>query len=290
MGSWLLHGIILAMARNRVVLLVLALASIGAIALGAPGEELALRLEAIPDTTDVLVVGSWTTDFVQGWSYGVCYDPATVRLADCGVNEFQACDSPDCPSIQCGTDLAEQVLDGNDPCDFQLTNVFQNGVARAVAFICPVTFYLPPRERFEMLRISFELLEPQAHLSFCGTLGQPPVEVAIVAAGFTLMPTTLEGVTVGADTPFVRGDANADGGVNVADAVYVLQYIFLAGSAPSCQKAADGNDDGDLNVADAIVILGYLFMHSSPFPPPFPACGVDTTDDNLHCHAFTPCR
>lgn len=84
---------------------------------------------------------------------------------------------------------------------------------------------------------------------------------------------------------FLRGDTNGDLGVNIADAVYLLNSLFLPGS-PSipCQDAADTNDDGGINIADAVSLLNSLFVPgSTPIPEPNPDCGEDTTADSLDC-------
>jgi hypothetical protein len=44
------------------------------------------------------------------------------------------------------------------------------------------------------------------------------------------------------DSPtFIRGDANADTGVDIADAIFTLSYLFAKGTPPSCLDAADAN-------------------------------------------------
>ena len=95
---------------------------------------------------------------------------------------------------------------------------------------------------------------------------------------------------------FIRGDANASGIVDIADAVTILGYLFGAAQDPSktkveqCLDAADANDDGTIDIADAIALLGSLFAHAGPLPEPSGACGVDpTTDDALNCGSFPPC-
>ncbi|HQF65699.1 MAG TPA: FG-GAP-like repeat-containing protein [Planctomycetota bacterium] len=88
---------------------------------------------------------------------------------------------------------------------------------------------------------------------------------------------------------FVRGDSNADGRFNVADAVTVLGYLFASTPAPSCLDGADINDDGAVNVADPVTLLGYLFAGRPPPPPPFAVCGYDPTEDALGCEAYPPC-
>jgi len=80
---------------------------------------------------------------------------------------------------------------------------------------------------------------------------------------------------------FKRGDSNADGSVNIADAIFTLGFLFAASEAPVCPDSADANDDGQLNIADAIATLGNLFGGTGPLPPPFETCGTDPSDDVL---------
>jgi parallel beta-helix repeat protein len=89
---------------------------------------------------------------------------------------------------------------------------------------------------------------------------------------------------------FLRGDSNADGKLNVADPVYTLLYIFVAGHAPTCLDTADANDDGTINVADAVYALQFLFVDGPVIPPPFPECGVDPTLDELGCLEYSECQ
>ena len=88
---------------------------------------------------------------------------------------------------------------------------------------------------------------------------------------------------------FVRGDANADGTIDIADAIFTLGYLFAGGPEPACLKAADANDDGAIDLADAITILSHLFAGAGPLPAPFPACGADPTPDGLSCARYEPC-
>ena len=89
---------------------------------------------------------------------------------------------------------------------------------------------------------------------------------------------------------FVRGDSNADGKLNIADAIYTLLYAFAEGTAPTCLDTADSNDDGAIDIADAIVVLQYLFVEGPVIPPPFPGCAVDPTIDDLTCLSFASCN
>ena len=77
---------------------------------------------------------------------------------------------------------------------------------------------------------------------------------------------------------FVRGDANADGGIEISDAITILAYLFLDNSgAPSCLKSADTDASGNLNLTDAVYLLSFLFLGGTPPDAPFPECGSDLT-------------
>ncbi len=93
----------------------------------------------------------------------------------------------------------------------------------------------------------------------------------------------------GPEDTFKRGDVNADGGLNIADAIALLGHLFGGEPAPSCPDAADSNDDGGLNIADAIAILGHLFAGEGDLPAPFGKCGPDPTADDLPPCKFPPC-
>ena len=83
---------------------------------------------------------------------------------------------------------------------------------------------------------------------------------------------------------FLRGDVNADGSVNIGDAVSLLGFLFSGGDAPVCDDSADVNDDGSMNIGDAVYELGFLFSGGPPPPPPGVTCGNDPTDtDPLEC-------
>ncbi len=85
---------------------------------------------------------------------------------------------------------------------------------------------------------------------------------------------------------FMRGDCNADGFTDIADPIYVEQYLFLSGEPPSCVDACDTNDDGLLDIADAIFILTTLFTGGAAPQPPYGVCGNDPTDDGLLCDSY----
>lgn len=90
-------------------------------------------------------------------------------------------------------------------------------------------------------------------------------------------------------TPFLRGDANVDGVVNLADVIFHLEY-FVGTQPARCLDAQDSNDDGMVNVADAIYSLGYLFTQGPPPSAPYPDCGLDESTNpgaRLDCESLS---
>jgi hypothetical protein len=89
---------------------------------------------------------------------------------------------------------------------------------------------------------------------------------------------------------FRRGDANADGQVNITDGVRTFNYLFLGGADITCLDAADSNDDGALNLTDGVNTLNWLFRGGAELPPPGPqVCGPDASDDPVPCAAYEAC-
>ncbi len=87
---------------------------------------------------------------------------------------------------------------------------------------------------------------------------------------FTLLSILFNSVPVSADFPFARGDVNADGGIDLADPVYLISALFREGAAIPCMKAADANDDGAVDLPDAAALIGYFFSGGTPPAVPFP--------------------
>jgi hypothetical protein len=53
---------------------------------------------------------------------------------------------------------------------------------------------------------------------------------------------------------------NGSGTVNITDAVAVLIRLFQGGASLACVDAADSNDDGRLDLSDAVYLLNHLFL------------------------------
>jgi hypothetical protein len=63
---------------------------------------------------------------------------------------------------------------------------------------------------------------------------------------------------------FTRGDANGDGSINSGDVVYLINYLFVGGPAPSPLEAGDVDCSGEINATDVIFLINYLFIGGPP--------------------------
>jgi len=95
--------------------------------------------------------------------------------------------------------------------------------------------------------------------------------------------------TLPADAPaglfFERGDANADGQLDLADGLRALNFLFTNSTADICLKAADIDDSGGLELTDSVALFSFLFLGGAPPADPHLFCGPDLTPDDLTCDA-----
>src|SRR5262245_31769897 len=90
-----------------------------------------------------------------------------------------------------------------------------------------------------------------------------------VAAWVVVLPGLTRAVS------FIRGDVDENGPVDIADAIGILNDLFLGIGNANCIEAKEADDNGGLNITDAIFLLRYLFEGGREPPPPFPDCGED---------------
>ncbi len=64
--------------------------------------------------------------------------------------------------------------------------------------------------------------------------------------------------------PYLCGDASGDLAVNVSDAVHIINYVFVGGTAPDPLESGDANCDQTVNVSDAVWIINYVFIGGNP--------------------------
>jgi hypothetical protein len=97
------------------------------------------------------------------------------------------------------------------------------------------------------------------------------------------------------DAEFLRGDANQDGKVSIADALTIRRFLYNGDLPPSCLDACDINDIGSIDISTEIGVLTFLFGGEfyrrgygyQEFAAPFPEPGVDpTAGDEFRCRSY----
>lgn len=114
---------------------------------------------------------------------------------------------------------------------------------------------------------------------------------SIDVIGATIDSAVQDGDTVGQATltesdgiPFIRGDSNYNGRIDIADVDIISQYLFASGPI-ICNDTADVNDDGSPDIADLVALWNYAWLdHLTPPSAPFPNPGQDPTPgDGMPC-------
>jgi hypothetical protein len=83
--------------------------------------------------------------------------------------------------------------------------------------------------------------------------------------GQSIYPQEIDGILT--ITDHLCGDANSDSIINVSDAVYIINYVFVPGApVPDPLCAADANGDTIINVSDAVYLINYVFVPGAPAP------------------------
>ena len=62
---------------------------------------------------------------------------------------------------------------------------------------------------------------------------------------------------------FTRGDANGDGLIDIADVVYLVNYLYKGGSAPEPMEAGDCNCDEIVDIGDVVYLINYLYKNGT---------------------------
>ncbi|MEE9554124.1 MAG: Ig-like domain-containing protein [candidate division Zixibacteria bacterium] len=74
---------------------------------------------------------------------------------------------------------------------------------------------------------------------------------------------------------YIRGDANGNGIINIADVIFLFAYLNGNGIPPDPLEAGDANGNGIVNIADVIYLFAYLTGNGPPPPPPVPPSPPD---------------
>ncbi len=225
--------------------------------------------------------GGYPND-TQGFSLGVSHDPSILTVTG-----------------GAGAQILDDLNGGSGP-DFIDVNLFTDGFTVGCVYSFGGIVTIQFATAIELVTASYDTVpgglvgstvDVTTTLAISDSLGTPPVEVIVVVGSGSVNVTGVDGtITL---TPvvggFVRGDINDDASINLADAISLLDILFLGGVI-LCSDAADTNDDELANIADAIYLLSYLFTAGDAPPPPFGgACGPDPSGTALDCAEYNSC-
>lgn len=60
--------------------------------------------------------------------------------------------------------------------------------------------------------------------------------------------------------PAVCGDADASGGTDIDDIVFLVRYVFMSGPAPNPVELGDVNCTGNVDIDDVVYLINYVFQ------------------------------
>jgi len=99
-----------------------------------------------------------------------------------------------------------------------------------------------------------------------GNYFDSPAAIAVDGSGNAYVTGYSMGVWTGYDyatikySEALRGDVNKDGVIDMADVVYLINYLFIDGPAPEPLEAGNANCDGVVDIADVVYLINYLFI------------------------------
>ena len=258
-----------------------AMLAVGSIANAQTGSLTAGSASGVPGAAISVPVLLSNDTPLDGFSLGLAHDPAIVSVT--ALNLGSALDS-----TQGGIDPTV-VLPNTAPAG-------GSGITIGLVLdLSPPFVQLPVGSDHEVLVVDYVIEATAAvgsstTLEFVENLGLPAVETILVLDGGEAVPTLANGSVTVIQNQFLRGDCNQDGNTNLVDVVSCLRKLFGIDPASTCQRADDVNDNGILEVADASFLLQFLFNGGAPVPAPASGCGDDPTADGLTCdsHAFCP--
>ncbi len=117
----------------------------------------------------------------------------------------------------------------------------------------------------EVMRLYFSL-SPVTPLGTAITIDTAsttqPFEV--VSEFLTYTPATSSGTVEASGV--IRGDVDGSGEIDIADLVYLSEYMFNFGPPPVSETAGDVDASGELDISDLVYLVDYMFNNGPPPP------------------------
>jgi|GEM_PF-121387 len=92
-------------------------------------------------------------------------------------------------------------------------------------------------------------------------------------------------------SPYLCCDVTDDQTVNVSDAVYITNYVFIGGGAPDPLESGDCTCDDNCNISDAVAIINFVFIGGydpcDPNDDGIPDCGPGSGPGPGECTSVT---
>lgn len=221
----------------------------------------------IPGTVNITMDNP--NDAVQGYSFGLTHDETKLTITDINLT---------------GT-AGEATNGGSGPDFFAPTLSPINGGGSTLGVVISLS---PPFEDIatgsaqSIANFVYEAGPMAANgdtvaIDFSGNLGDPAVALVAVVDGNTVDPGTTGGTVTLVESmmqtnSFVRGDANADAIVNIADGVWIINYLWLSGPVPPCEESANANGQGGVDTSDAMYIFMWRLLDGPAPVGGFPNC------------------
>ena len=223
----------------------------------------------------------------QGWSISVTHDATKLDIEN--GNGFPTIDGTDAAALFNGGFKKTEVVD-------PAKNNGKSGFVSAVVLSFTSAANLDPTKDQTIALSKYTLKDgacdtlPTSIMFMDGLRGAgQPVQNIITVNGSSVNPTRLISLEIGKGIgpppqgEFIRGNANDDGKVNIADPIWIINELVRQGPKTQCQDAADANDDGLLDLSDAMFLIQWRFLGGTAPTAPFPGCGADPSADNLAC-------
>ncbi len=251
---------------------------------GASGGRLetTVRTGEIIDVTAMLRTAYEDVGTISGFSISVRHDPSALGITEA---TFAGTDAES--EVYWGFNVVE-AADGDTEAGF------------IAGYVCTIRecYRFPPSRTSSLVRARYQVLEPPMS---AGSSSRPAIVETIIEyhdglvasgvdyynnlthRGENVIPCTEPLDLSLVIEPFLRGDSNHDGVLDISDPVTTLRAQFGGDTRIRCADAADTNDDGAVDISDAIYSFSYLFQGGPEPPAPFPEPGFDPTPDDLLC-------
>ncbi len=150
----------------------------------------------------------------------------------------------------------------------ELTALLPNGTARVARIT--VRTELPPAGQNGSVTLRLED-------GFKGATQPRPIRNIVNLDSINYFPslgTCTVALTSTVSRNWVRCDGNGDNARDLTDAVFSLNFQFLAGPPSPCPNSLDCNGDGAVDLTDAVFDLNFQFLAGPPPAAPYPECDL----------------